>query len=259
MSTIGKALSLLNLFTQSRLELRLSEAARLSGMDKATVHRHLTELKNAGILEQIGPEKIYRMGPEVLRLANIRESSVPLLKVAKSILKALSDKTSETTHMSLLKNDTLVTVAHSYSNTYATGVMMGDKDSHPLHATSSGLAVLAHAPHTFIDSILSTPLHAYTPYTLTDPAKILVKLSEIRRVGFAESQSAFEANLHSFAAPVYNALGRVIGAISVTAPAERVGAHNRTQTSEYVVNAAAELTRQTGGTPAHAMNESTAV
>lgn len=258
MSTIGKALSLLNLFTQSRLELRLSDVARLSGMDKATVHRHLTELKNAGILEQTGPEKIYRMGPEVLRLANIRESAVPMLVIAKQILEELSDTTCETTHMSLLKNETLVTVAHNYSNAHATGVMMGDKNSHPLHATSSGLAVLANLPSTFIEKILNAPLPSYTPHTLTDPDKIKSVLAEIRAMGFSESFSGFEANLHSFAAPIFNANARVIGALSVTAPADRVGEHNKLQTSNAVIEAAAKLTRQTGGLPRHLIAESSA-
>lgn len=258
MSTTSKALSLLNLFTQSQLELRLSDITRLSGMDKATVYRHLTALKMAGLLEQTEPEKLYRIGPEVLRLANIRETSVPMLEAAQRVLKSLSDSIHETTHMSLLKNDSLVTVAHSYSKTHATGVMIGDNDSHPLHATSSGLCVLAHAPQTLIDTILGGELTAYTAKTVTDPAEVRALLDQVRNKGYAESVGGFEANLHSFAAPVFNAKTNVIGAISITAPADRVDERNKSTFTQFLMKAATQLTRQIGGMPSKTFSESTA-
>jgi len=247
MSTTGKALSLLNFFTENRLEIRLSDMAKLADMDKATVHRHLTALKNAGILEQIGTDRIYRMGPEVLRLANLRESAVPLLEVAKSILKHLSRDRSETTHLSLLKNEVLVTVAYSYSRAHAMAIMMGDNDSHPLHATSSGLAVLAYSAPEFINRILKSPLQEYTQNTVTDPNQIHELLQEVRLKGFSESIGGFEDNTHSIAAPVFNHAGQAIGAISVTAPPLRVGDLERGATSKAVMDAAQNLTRQTGG------------
>lgn len=247
MSTIGKALSLLNHFTEARLEIRLSDMAKLANMDKATVHRHLTELKNAGILEQIGNDRLYRMGPEVLRLANLRESTVPLLEVAKSILKQLSKDRSETTHLSLLKNDVLVTVAYSYSRTHAMAIMVGDNDSHPLHATSSGLAVLAYSTAEFINQIIDRPLQKYTQNTLTNANKIRELLEDIRQKGFSESIGSFEDNTHSIASPVFNHVGQAIGAISVTSPAIRVTDTERVATSSSVIQAAQDLTRQTGG------------
>lgn len=259
MSTIGKALSLLNHFTETRLEIRLSDMAKLANMDKATVHRHLTELKNAGILEQIGNDKLYRMGPEVLRLANLRESAVPLLDVAKSILDQLSKDRSETTHLSLLKNDVLVTVAYSYSRTHAMAIMVGDNDSHPLHATSSGLVVLAYSTAKFVDQILERPLQKYTKDTLTNPKQIRDLLQNIRQKGFSESIGGFEDNTHSIASPIFNQTGQAIGAISVTAPALRVGETERAETSKAVMKAAQDLTHQTGGSsPIQFLKSSTA-
>ena len=52
MGTITKALTLLNLFSANRTEMGLAEIVRLSGRDKATVHRHLVELQENGFLEQ---------------------------------------------------------------------------------------------------------------------------------------------------------------------------------------------------------------
>ena len=48
MSTISKALGLLDLFNEARPRLGLTDVHRLTGRDKATVHRHLVALEEAG-------------------------------------------------------------------------------------------------------------------------------------------------------------------------------------------------------------------
>jgi len=50
MGTVSKALSLLNYFSRSQSHIGLSEMARLTGMNKTTVHRMLTELQDQGFV-----------------------------------------------------------------------------------------------------------------------------------------------------------------------------------------------------------------
>ncbi|MFC3118586.1 hypothetical protein ACFOHS_11620 [Jhaorihella thermophila] len=61
------------------------------------------ELQEAGFVEQVGPDRAYRLGPEVLRLAALREAAVPILSVSRGILDRLCDATGETAHLSLLR------------------------------------------------------------------------------------------------------------------------------------------------------------
>ena len=79
MGTVSKALSLLGFFSQQQPEIGLSDMARLSGMNKATVYRMLCELQTNGFVEQAGNGRAYRLGAEVLRLAALREATVPVL------------------------------------------------------------------------------------------------------------------------------------------------------------------------------------
>lgn len=84
MGTVTKALNLLSFFTQNRHEIGLSDLTRLSGLNKATVYRLMGELQAAGFVEQVGPDRAYRLGPELLRLAALREAAVPILSVSHS-------------------------------------------------------------------------------------------------------------------------------------------------------------------------------
>ena len=151
MGTVSKALSLLNYFSRQRPEIGLSDLARMSGMNKATVYRHMSEMAAQGIVEQTQTGKSYRLGAEVLRLAALREAAVPLLEVARAQLKHLSDETGETAHLSIIQGLKLNALAHHYSTRHGTRVTMEDAEVLSFHGTASGLSILAFAAPAFPD------------------------------------------------------------------------------------------------------------
>ncbi|MCM2563132.1 IclR family transcriptional regulator [Lutimaribacter sp. EGI FJ00015] len=249
MGTTAKALSLLNYFTRSRPLVGLSDMARLSGLNKATVYRLMGELAEAGFVEQVGTGREYRLGPAVMRLAALREHAVPMRDVAAEVLRDLSDATQETAHFSLMQGRTLSTVTYAYSPVHGTRVTMEDADVLMLHATSSGLAVLAYSAPDLVGAVLEGPLEARTDQTITDPAHIRRMLDEIRRDGVAESVSGFENDVHSHAAPIFDAESRAMGAIAVAAPTARMDAALAARIRVAVKAQALRLTRMLGGLP----------
>ncbi|MFC3614100.1 IclR family transcriptional regulator [Lutimaribacter marinistellae] len=247
MGTVAKALSLLTHFNQTRLEMGLSDITRASGMNKATVFRLMGELQACGFVEQVGNDRAYRLGPEVLRLAALREKAVPILSVSRDVLKDLCDLTGETSHLSILRGRELTSLIHEYSPRHATRVMMEDAEVLSLHATASGLAVLAYSDAEFVDEFLATPLVGHTKRTETNPEKLRQVLSNARANGVAESANAFELDVHSLAAPIFDAEQNPAGAIAVAAPASRMTPQKRDRIAEAVKEAALELTQKIGG------------
>lgn len=247
MGTVSKALSLLSNFNQSRTEIGLSEIARLTGINKATAYRLLTELQASGFVEQAGPDRNYRLGPEILRLARLREAAVPLTTASRGIIDRLAERTHETAHVSVLRGLHLNALAHAYSTRHATRVMMEDAEILSLHGTGSGLAILAYSPEEFVEEALSQPLTRHTPDTITDPDALRALLGPIRKAGIAESVGGFEADVHSHAAPVFDSNGLPIGAIAVAAPVARVTPDRAAVIREAVLAGALELTRAIGG------------
>ncbi|MBL4766829.1 MAG: IclR family transcriptional regulator [Rhodobacteraceae bacterium] len=247
MGTVAKALSLLSQFSLSRPEIGLSDMARLSGMNKATVFRLLSELETGGLIEQIGPTRAYRLGSGLLRLATLRDAAVPLRSIAGSVLDELCATTHETVHMSLLQGQHLNALAHRYSSTHATRVTMEDAAELSFHATSSGLAVLAFSDPGFVDTVLSSPLRTFTKDTRTDSAQIRATLDSIRQTGIAESIGGFEVDVHSHAAPVFGPNRHPIGALAVAAPVSRMTGRAPASIQRQVATQAQELTKQIGG------------
>lgn len=249
MGTVAKALDLLDLFTRQRPQIGLSDAARLSGMNKATCYRLLTELAEFGLVEQLGATRDYRLGPAVLRLAALREATVPMRDAALPVLQSLALATGETAHISMLSGGRLSTLAFAYSPEHGMKVMMEDADTLPYHATSSGHAVLAYMPEAEREVILSRPLPALTDGTPTDANALRKALGQIRSTGLAEVSGTYERDVQSMAVPLFDATGTVVGALAVAAPVQRMTADLRARIARHLTRSATEIITLWGGSP----------
>jgi DNA-binding IclR family transcriptional regulator len=90
----------------------------------------------------------------------------------------------------------------------------------PLHATGVGLALLAHSGVDLQEQVMDRPLASFTPYTVTDPARLRRLLAEARRTGYAVSDRQITDDAVSVAAPVFGAGGELVAAVSVVVHAE---------------------------------------
>lgn len=222
MGTTSKALTLLDYFDRSRPVIGLSDLARLSGVNKATCYRLMAELTEHGLAEQLPDSRGYRIGPQVLRLAALREAAVPLRDLVQPILHRLAQATGETAHMSHLVGGRLATLAYAYATGHAMKVMMEDADVLPFHATSSGLAVLSQMPAQMAEAVLAQPLTQVTPGTPILPEAVRQRLALARARGHAETANTYEAGVASLALPLFDARGLCLGALAVAAPVTRM-------------------------------------
>ncbi|CUH64506.1 Kip operon repressor protein [Thalassovita gelatinovora] len=247
MGTITKALELLNQFSSTRSEIGLGEFVRLCGRDKATVHRHLSELEENGFLEQDPSSRAYRLGPALLRLSAVREAAFPVRSLLRPIVVELAETVGELAHASLLQKEMLSPVFHADPRLHGTQVHFDESETLPLHATSSGLAVLTFAPETLRDQLLSQPLEALTSKTITDPTILQSMMSEVRGTGYSQLDSTFDQEVASQAAPLFGENGQVIGAIAVAVPLVRASSDRMRGITPKLTEAARAATRSLGG------------
>ncbi len=248
MGTVAKALNLLNLLSPERPQIGLSEYARLAGHDKATTYRLLSQLLDCGFLQQDAASKDYRLGPAVLRLANVRERTMPGRQAALPILDELCATTGETVHLSLLEGWELATIAYRESTSHSTRVYIDEAERLPLHATASGMVVLAFSSAAFVDEALARPLARHTATTITDPAEILGHIEAYGKTGLAKALGSFEADVIGMAAPLFDANASCIGAVAVATPAARMSEELATTIKTALKHASTAIVEQWGGT-----------
>ncbi|MCW1934754.1 IclR family transcriptional regulator [Pararhodobacter zhoushanensis] len=221
MRTVEKALKLLDFFTDKVVEIGLSDLARLSGIDKATVLRMLNDMAESGLVEQNPESKRWRLGAGVLRLARLREATQPVNRVLMPILERLAEQTGETAHVSLVSGRDLANIGVVESNR-ANRVHIEPGLTLPLHATASGLAFTAFTRPERRERVLArklTPITGTTPITREALAG-LVTLAQQR--GYSCADQTYEAEVHGLAVPLFGPDGFSCGALAVAIPTSRV-------------------------------------
>ncbi|OWV98050.1 IclR family transcriptional regulator [Rhizobium sp. R693] len=220
MSTIGKALSLLDTLSRLDKEVGLTDIARLCSLDKATARRFLVELEKYGFVEQDPDSRRYRIGSAPVRLARIREARYPFLRVAIPFIKMLAEASTETVHLSEFSGSRLSTI-HVEDSPRAHRVIVEVGTPLPFHATASGLAFLAFCPADEIEATLEKPLEKYTEHTIVSRTAVRSLLDETAARGFSVSYEGLEAGVVSTAAPIRSPGGRPIGCVAIAAPLVR--------------------------------------
>ncbi|WP_163266551.1 IclR family transcriptional regulator [Chelativorans alearense] len=246
MSTVGKAISLLELFTIDEPELGLTEIARRSGFDKATTRRLLVSLARHGFVEQDAETRLYRLGAGLTRLARIREARFPILQTALPFIRELAAVTAETLHLSEASNGSLLTV-HVEHPARANRVNVNVGEYLPLHSTASGIAYLAHVREAVLKAALAGPLAPFTAHTVTDPTAVLDAIEAARKRGYSIMDQGYEEGVHSVAGAILGADGYAIGTLAIAAPVVRTSRAAAAERGKAVAAVAREISERLNG------------
>ena len=222
LSSVQNAARLLKEFGTAEGSLGVTELARRLGLGKSTVHRLLATLTAERILEHDPATGTYRLGLMMWELGARVSVHRVLHDAATSVIEELRNATKETVQVAVLDGREVVYVERLESpHTLRMFGRVGHRM--PAHCTSTGKVLLAHLP----ERRLAALLEGWRPEPKTDaticaPALLRAELERVRAQGWAENIGESELGVASVAAPVRNARGEVIAAVSVAGPTMRV-------------------------------------
>jgi DNA-binding IclR family transcriptional regulator len=214
-SSVRNALRLLCAFSPSEPELGVSELARRLDIGKSSVHRLLGTLKEEGFVEQSPTNGRYALGLRLLDLGAKAAARLNLHEPALPYIEALYSRTGETVVIAVLDGMEVVDVERRESpRSSRLSGRIGCRNS--AHCTSTGKLLLAFLKPAELERRLTGyTLEAKTPSTITDHVVLREKLERIRERGYATNLNESEIGIASIAAPIRDATGEVVAAISV--------------------------------------------
>ncbi|MDJ0614526.1 MAG: IclR family transcriptional regulator [Rhizobiaceae bacterium] len=254
MATVQNALGLLNLFSPNQPEIGLTQFKNLSGFDKGTTNRYLKSLKSLGFLEQNTETKAYRLGPAIVRLAAIREQTFPVSRVAEIHVNELAGQTGELVHASLYTDNGMSPLYHFDGGISGARVGFDPAEILPLHATSSGIALLAFGAPEILASLSKSKLEKFTSQTDTSFDAVRQIVGKVKELGFAHMSQSYEAEVTSVALPFFDGSGTAIGTISVATPQFRMTEEFKISVLSKAVNTSRAITSEIGGMTPEQLN-----
>jgi DNA-binding IclR family transcriptional regulator len=240
-----RAISLLKVFTENHPVWTLADLSRYSGLNKTTAYRLLTALESEGLIMRNPDTETYALGPEIIALGGRALRSNSLRSISKEELRALAEKTGETTTIEvLIGKDVLILEeavgAHLISGVPSVGTRW------PAFATSTGKAIFAYLPDALVDTLIKPPLPQITPKTITSPEVLRKELQRIREKGYSVADEELELGFVAIGAPIWNHDGEVAGAISLGGPAIRLTSSRLADVSRLVISAARRISSRLG-------------
>lgn len=225
--------------------LGVSDVARELGVHRSTASRLLGTLASSGMVERDPITLRYRIGPRLVGLAATAVARLPVVSQARPELEQLSATTSETANLAILDRFHVVYVDQvTPAQTVVMASWVGRRS--PVHASSSGKAMLAFGDERTRGSVLRRTLEPITDRTITDPAALRAVLDDVRRRGYATSTGELEDGLVTVAAPVMVG-GEAVAAVSTSGPAYRVPARDLPRLGRRVMEAAAAVSHRMAG------------
>ena len=249
--TVTNALRLLEEL-RSEDELGVTELAMRLGLHKNNVFRLLATLQERGFVEQCPPpSERYRLGLGTLKLGQGFLRSRPLLRLAPPRLAELVKQTGESSHLTVMRDFEVVHLLGATSRSLLlTSSRIGM--SLPVHCTASGKVLLACSLEKVREAydhevVAARGLEQCTSTTIVDSAKLFEHVSSVAVQGFAIDIEECEEGLCCAAAPVFDATGEVVAALSVSGPKSRLNRERvLSETVPFVMAAAERLSRELG-------------
>ena len=242
--SVDRALAVLDLLARLG-EAGVTELASELGVHKSTAFRLVSALERRELVEQVGGRGKYRLGIGVLRLAAATTRRLDVTREGRPVCERLAAELGETVNVAVLDSGAAINVMQEYGTaSVTTRDWLGRRT--PLHATSSGKVLLAHAAPAEREAALAAPLPRFTDATVTDPAALGRELDDVLRRGWACTAGELELGLNAVAAPVRDGTGRVVAALSASGPSYRFAAEGLPAAATTAARAAAEISAALG-------------
>jgi DNA-binding IclR family transcriptional regulator len=212
--TIQRAIATLELIAER--PRTATEVGEHLQVHRTTGLRVLQALQDGGLVRQ-QPDSRYGIGFRLTGLSQLALEQFDLVSIARPYLLELEQHCSHTVHLAVFEATSIV-YADKIEPT--SRVRMHSQIGKPvcLHTAGVSKAILAYQPPELLEALFHD--YTFTRYTDTTIGSLTAfrsELLEVSRRGWATDNAEFESYVNCIAAPVWNAAGGVIAAVSVTA------------------------------------------
>jgi len=214
-SVIDRLVRVLATFDAAHTAQSSSDISRRAGLPASTGHRLVADLVDSGLLER-DDEGRARVGMRLWELATRGSLALGLRQAALPAMERVQASVRQHTQLGVLDGDQVLFLERlSHPDAGANIAQIAGRL--PLHASSSGLVLLAFAPPVVAERVLAGPLERLAPGTIGEAGALRRKLAEVRRIGYAVAPGSIEAVSTGLAVPIRDR-GAVVAALGVVLP-----------------------------------------
>jgi len=247
---VVRAVSILEQFDLERPEQSLTEVSAGIGLSKSTTHRLLTTLEATEMVEFDRRTSRYRLGLKAYRLGSVVAKSMELVKQADPLLAAMAEETSETSFL-VVPDGNEALCMRRFDGSHQIRVLYLEPGKHSaFNCGAAQRVLLAHLPDDRWEEVAARHVRRMTQYSLASRDELERDRREIRERGYAVSWEDVTLHACALGAPVRDASGSVVAAVSISGIVQRFSAERLPGLIRSVMKLGDDLSRRLGYLPA---------
>jgi IclR family transcriptional regulator, KDG regulon repressor len=222
LASLEKGLDILSIFEPDSQEFSVQDISTLLNLPISTTYRYLDLLTAKGFLTKDARTRKLVLGPTIFKIGEVVSSRLNLGEIAHIHMDQLSKTTGETVFLTVANGWEAVCIK-KLETTRSIRMSLPLGSTLPLHAGASAKVLLAYKSNDFVENLAKYKgLPKLTEHTVTDLAKLMQELREIRRQAYSISNSEADYGAIAIAAPIKDAEMNVVAGVSIGGPSERI-------------------------------------
>ncbi len=246
--TVERALEVLAAFDDAHPELGIRELARMLQMDRTVVYRIVATLEARKFLEQNPATRRYRIGQAAFATGQFYVRSNPIFNAAVPRLQAVAATHNVNAFLATLHEDSVLYMSSIQLREPITFLLSAGSRGR-VHTSSLGKVLLAGLEDAQVEKILRrirmVPL---TPRSQVSVKGLMTEVRQVRRQGYATSRDTMVMGLASVGAPIRDASGAVVAAISLSLSSDEADDVLMRKLTRTVIQCAQQISLAAGAT-----------
>ncbi len=240
LESVGIVFDIIDKLTQAGRPMGVTELAQLMQQPKPRVYRHLSSMRQIGVIEQEPLSEKYRLGARLIAFGKAANSQFDLRALADPYLNKLRDITGETAMLSVAdQQSALVIAAVESNNSVCISVKPGNRV--PVHSSAQGRIVLAWCDPATQRKLLKGKLERFTDHSVIDAGQVQKRLERIRKQLYEDANGEVIDGVNVLAAPIFSAGDELVGVIGIIGATRNIPSPPKPHLLRAVQDAAAEL------------------
>ncbi|WP_233556028.1 IclR family transcriptional regulator [Galactobacter caseinivorans] len=211
-AVLDRAVRVLQAFDAHHARLSVSALAERAALPRTTAYRLVSQMTDLGLLTRL-PDGTYRLGLMLWEMATRSTDAQDLATAALPFMEDVNQVVRHSTQLSILDGGEVLILERLSRPGHAVNPARRAARM-PVHLTSMGMVLLAHAAAADLEAYLAR--HRET-VTAKHP-ELRRELDHIRRQGFASFTSFIDPDTTGISVPVLDQRGRALAALSVVVP-----------------------------------------
>ena len=244
--SLDKALVILKAVSEGD-GLSLTDLSTITTITSPTVYRALSTMQQHGIVHFDEAAQLWSIGSGAFRIGNSFLRKTNIIEQSRPVMQQLMRETKETANLGMLNDNDVIFLSQVETHEPIRAFHRpGSKGA--VYASGIGKILFAYMDDDAARRMLSrTQMEQFTDGTMTDIDALIAHKAEMRSAGYSYDNEERTLGMRCIAAPIFNAYGEAVAAISVSGPTSRITEDAVAALADIVKRSAATITDNIGG------------